>query len=198
MKDFTSFFLLLVVITILYLYLESKSSEVIKVKADDGKDYLVRNLPDRVDAANKLALIKKRLSTIVDELYNKKNTDEHKSKLEEIELLKSNYRPDSLSESSPGNKYTSYSIDKGKKIVYCLRTKDGTNKLIDDNTITFVAIHELAHLMTKEIGHVPTFWDNMKYLLDVGIKLGVYDYVDYGDTPVKYCGTKITDTPLDK
>ena len=151
MKDFTSFFLLLVVITILYLYLESKSSEVIKVKADDGKDYLVRNLPDRVDAANKLALIKKRLSTIVDELYNKKNTDEHKSKLEEIELLKSNYRPDSLSESSPGNKYTSYSIDKGKKIVYCLRTKDGTNKLIDDNTITFVAIHELAHLMTKEI-----------------------------------------------
>mgnify|MGYP000312155023 CR=1 FL=1 len=74
----------------------------------------------------------------------------------------------------------------------------GTNKLIDDNTITFVAIHELAHLMTKEIGHVPTFWDNMKYLLDVGIKLGVYDYVDYGDTPVKYCGTKITDTPLDK
>ena len=60
MQDFTSFFLLLVVITILYLYLESKSSAVIKVKADDGNEYLVRNLPDRVDAANKLALIRKR------------------------------------------------------------------------------------------------------------------------------------------
>lgn len=198
MQDFTSFFLLLVVITILYLYLESKSSEVIKVKADDGNEYLVRNLPDSVDAANKLALIRKRLSTIVDELYNNKDTDEYKEKREEIELLKSNYRPDKLSESSPGNKFTSYSIDKGKKIVYCLRTKDGTNKLIDDNTITFVAIHELAHLMTKEIGHVPPFWNNMKYLLDIGIKLGVYKYVDYSDTPVKYCGTQITDTPLDK
>lgn len=198
MQDFTSFFLLLVVITILYLYLESKSSAVIKVKADDGNEYLVRNLPDRVDAANKLALIRKRLTAIVDELYNNRETDKYKDKLKEIELLKSNYRPDKLSESSPGNKYTSYSIDKGKKIVYCLRTKDGTNKLIDDNTITFVAIHELAHLMTEEIGHVPPFWNNMKYLLDVGIKLGVYKYVDYSDTPVKYCGTQITDTPLEK
>ena len=79
-----------------------------------------------------------------------------------------------------------------------MRTKDGTNKLIDDNTITFVAIHELAHLMTKEIGHVPPFWNNMKYLLDIGIKLGVYKYVDYSDKPVKYCGTQITDTPLEK
>ena len=115
MQDFTSFFLLLVVITILYLYLEL-SSAVIKVKADDGNEYLVRNLPDRVDVANKLALIRKRLTAIVDELYNNRETEQYKDKLEEIELLKSNYRPDKLSESSPGNKYTSYSIDKGKKL----------------------------------------------------------------------------------
>ncbi len=60
----------------------------------------------------------------------------------------------------------------------------------------FVAIHELAHLMTKSIGHKPEFWDNMKFLLEIGIELGVYTKQDFAKNPVKYCGTKITDTPL--
>ncbi len=54
--------------------------------------------------------------------------------------------------------------------MYCLRSKDGF-RLVDDNTILFVAIHELGHVMTKEQGHVPPFWDNMKFLLKIGIKL---------------------------
>lgn len=196
MQDFTSFFLLLVVITIFYLYLESKSSEVKYVKAKDGAEYLVRNLPDKRQAANKLAMIKSNLDTIVNYLKENKNLEDYYSKKNEIELLISNYNPDSLSESSPGNKFTSYSINKGKKIVYCLRSKDGANKLVDDNTILFVAIHELAHVMTKETGHVPPFWDNMKFLLKVAIKLGIYDYVDYSSNNQEYCGTQITDTPL--
>ena len=50
--------------------------------------------------------------------------------------------------------------------------------------------------MTKETGHVPPFWDNMKFLLKVAIKLGIYDYVDYSSNNQEYCGTQITDTPL--
>ena len=196
MQDFTSFFLLLVVITIFYLYLESKSSEVKYVKARDGNEYLVRNLPDKRQAANKLAMIKKNLDTIVEHLKENRELKDYFSKREEIELLVENYNPDSLSESSPGNKFTSYSINKGKKIVYCLRSKDGANRLVDNNTILFVAIHELAHVMTKEQGHVPPFWDNMKFLLKVAIKLGIYNYVDYANKNQEYCGTQITDTPL--
>ena len=196
MQDFTSFFLLLVVITIFYLYLESKSSEVKYVKAKDGKEYLVRNLPDKRQAANKLAMIKRNLDTIVEHLKENKDTEDYFSKKDEISLLIENYNPDSLSESSPGNKFTSYSINKGKKIVYCLRSKDGANRLVDENTILFVAIHELAHVMTKETGHVPPFWDNMKFLLKVAIKLGIYKYVDYASKNQEYCGTQITDTPL--
>ena len=60
----------------------------------------------------------------------------------------------------------------------------------------FVAIHELAHLMTKSIGHTTEFWDNMRFLLKKGIKIGVYKNHDYNNVPVEYCGTKITDTPL--
>lgn len=196
MQDFTSFFLLLVVITIFYLYLESKSSEVKYVKARDGNEYLVRNLPDKRKAANKLAMIKKNLDALVEHLRENLELKDYFSKRDEIELLIKNYNPDSLSESSPGNKFTSYSINKGKKIVYCLRSKDGANRLVNNNTILFVAIHELAHVMTKETGHVPTFWDNMKFLLKVAIKLGIYNYVDYSSNTQEYCGTQITDTPL--
>ena len=196
MQDFTSFFLLLVVITIFYLYLESKSSEVKYVKARDGNEYLVRNLPDKRQAANKLAMIKKSLDAIVKHLKENRELKDYFCKREEIDLLIENYNPDSLSESSPGNKFTSYSINKGKKIVYCLRSKDGSNRLVDENTILFVAIHELGHVMTKEQGHVPPFWDNMKFLLKIGIKLGIYNYVDYSSKNQEYCGTQITDTPL--
>ena len=53
------------------------------------------------------------------------------------------------------------------------------------------------HLATKEIGHVPPFWDNMKYLLEIAIEIDIYTKVDYAQRNVPYCGTKITDTPLD-
>ena len=113
-----------------------------------------------------------------------------------MKRLKKNYRPNNITESSPGNKYTSYSVNKGDKIVFCLRAKDGSNKLTDINTMMFVAIHELAHLMTKSIGHTTEFWDNMRFLLKEGIKIGVYNKQNFNESPVDYCGTKITDTPL--
>ncbi len=113
-----------------------------------------------------------------------------------MKRLTKNFRPNNISESSPGNKYTSYSINKGEKIVFCIRNKTD-DKLVDINTMMFVAIHEMGHLASKEIGHVPPFWDNMKFLLEVGIELGIYSKTDYAAAPVSYCGTKITDTPLD-
>jgi hypothetical protein len=60
----------------------------------------------------------------------------------------------------------------------------------------FVAIHELSHLMTEEVGHPPDFWNNFKFLLKVAIELKVYKYIDFNAYPKDYCGTKITDTPL--
>ena len=60
----------------------------------------------------------------------------------------------------------------------------------------FVAIHELAHLMTESIGHTPEFWDNMRFLLKKAIELKIYIKQDFRKSPVSYCGTKITDSPL--
>jgi len=196
MEDFTTFFFILICASIFYIYLEDKASDVTYVK-HKNVEYLVRNLPDKEEAALLLSRIRERLTLLVEhcnkKIDDKDNSDEHN---ESLKRLKKNFRPNNITESSPGNKYTSYSINKGDKIVFCLRSKTGDNKLVDLNTMMFVAIHELAHLMTKSIGHTTEFWDNMRYLLKEGIKLKLYKKQDYNAKPEKYCGTTITDTPL--
>ena len=59
----------------------------------------------------------------------------------------------------------------------------------------FVAIHEIAHIMTKSIGHKPEFWNNFKFLLENAKEIGVYTPEDYKKNPRSYCGMKITDNP---
>ena len=196
MKDFTTFFFILICVTIFYIYLENKASDVTYVKTNNI-EFLVRNLPDKEEAALLLSRIRERLLKLVEHVHkdanNSKNDKTHNLSLKR---LKKNYKPNNITESSPGNKYTSYSINKGEKIVFCLRSKKVDNKLVDLNTMMFVAIHELAHLMTKSIGHTTEFWDNMRFLLKEGIKIDIYKKQDFNNLPVDYCGTKITDTPL--
>jgi predicted metal-dependent hydrolase len=195
MKDFTTFFFILICITIFYVYLENKAADVTYVKTHNV-EFLVRNLPDKEEAALLLSKIRERLIKLVDHTSNEiKDKDEKTDHLKSLKRLKKNFRPNNITESSPGNKYTSYSINKGEKIVFCLRSKE-TDKLVDINTMMFVAIHEVAHLMTESIGHTTEFWDNMRFLLKEGIKIKVYEKQDFNNVPVEYCGTQITDTPL--
>jgi hypothetical protein len=198
MKDFVSFFLLLIVVTIFYIYLETKSLDVQYVKSTiDNREYLVRNLPDKQEAANLLANIHLTMLKVIDVVNDPKNQENYTPQnLEDIKRLTKNYRNGNISESNPGNKYTSYSINKGEKIVFCIRAKDGSNKLEPLNTMLFVAIHELSHLMTKSIGHNQEFWDNMRFLLNDSINSNLYTKEDYFNNPVDYCGTVINDSPL--
>lgn len=190
MKDFTSFFICIILITIIYIHLENKFSDVEYIKSNvDGKKYLVRNLKDKQEAADLLAKIRDNLVKVSQEL-KKKNQDNI-----DIDRMINNFNPDNLSESTHENKYTSYSVNKGEKIVFCLRSKDEKQKLVDLNIMMFVALHELAHTMTKSVGHTPEFWNNFRILLRNARKLGIYKRVNYNEKPVEYCGTKITDDP---
>jgi predicted metal-dependent hydrolase len=90
---------------------------------------------------------------------------------------------------------SSYTIAKGRKIHLCLREQDSSNKLVDENTLFFVALHELAHVMTISIGHTKEFWSNFRYLLRKAINLKYYKYRPYHIQAKKYCGTLITNTP---
>jgi predicted metal-dependent hydrolase len=57
-------------------------------------------------------------------------------------------------------------------------------------------LHEMAHLMTETIGHTPEFWANFKRILGDAIKITIYTQTNYAQSPVNYCGMKITDSPL--
>lgn len=81
-----------------------------------------------------------------------------------------------------------------KSIIYiCMRDADGN--LNDENTAFFVLIHELAHVCTPTFGHTRLFWKNMRFLLDMAVRAGVYEYDDYSRKPRTFCGQPITGNP---
>ena len=184
MNEITLTIIVIILVLVFFMHYESKYSELTYVTSSIDKDqYLVRNREDKEEAADK------NLVSIVTFL-KKNNMSDPK-----VRRLVKKYRPSKISESLPNTNYTSYSVNKGEKLVFCIRSKKN-HKLIDINTMMFVAIHELAHVMTKSVGHTEEFWANMRYLLKKGIKIGVYKPVDYKKNPVPYCGTEITDSPL--
>ena len=113
-----------------------------------------------------------------------------------IKRLNSNYVPDNICESIEHDKNTSYSVNKGEKVVFCIRSKED-NKLEDLNTLMFVAIHEMGHLASGSIGHNDEFWANFKFLLEEAINIGLYQKVEYSKQPKDYCGIQITDSPVE-
>ena len=53
-----------------------------------------------------------------------------------------NFNPRKISEILPTSEFTAYSENKGEKIAFCTTTTKNGSKLIDENTLTFVAIRE--------------------------------------------------------
>ncbi len=191
MIDFTSFFITSILLTTIFIHMENRNKELTYVVSKvDNRKYLVRNLPDKQQAADLIATVRGNLVKLAQELKKKNegNID--------VERMINNFNPNNIVESEKSNKYTSYSINKGEKTVYCLRSRDDKNELVKLNTIMFVALHELAHTMSKSIGHTKEFWDNFRILLRNAIKLGIYKRVNYNEKPVKYCGVEITDDPM--
>ena len=189
MKELT---LLMIFILIIFFYMNFIRQKLYleKVKASNGNEYLVRNLSDKVEASNKLVSISDSLKNLVNNL----NENDDK-KGEYIKKLKKSFNPEYITENIPGSIYVAYSVNKGEELSLCIREK-GSDKFIDDNTIIFVAIHELSHIMTPETGHTPLFWDNMKYLLEQASSQGIYMPVNYNQSPVNYCGMDINSTPM--
>ena len=48
------------------------------------------------------------------------------------------------------------------------------SKLIDENTLMFVALHELSHVASKSIGHTDEFWNNFKFLIKEAETINIY------------------------
>jgi len=161
----------------------------VEVQASDGQKYKVQNLPDKQEAAEHMSKIKSNLKNLVDHV--KQFHDEPYKRLVQ------KFNPDVLEENDLGAQSTSYSENKGEKIVVCLRDKTTAPfPLVDLNIVMFVLIHEMAHLMTLSVGHTPEFWTNFRKLLHDGIECGIYTPQNYTKNPVQYCGMTISESPI--
>ena len=174
----------------LKIYSESDAYNLKCIISDvDGDRYCVRERSKMELAANLLAEVTKKLKDLVAYCAKKHQNNEN------IQRMVQKFNPTKISETLPTSEYTAYSENKGEKIAFCLnKQKDGTN-LIDINTLTFVAIHELAHIMTTSEGHKQEFWQNFKFLLKQAKEANIYEPIDYKKNPESYCGMTITDNP---
>jgi hypothetical protein len=158
----------------------------------DGKEYNVRDLPDKQQAANLMATLRKKLITLCDAL-EKKYPDKP-----QVKLMVANFRsdPERFMEATPDSEHTSSTINKGESIHMCLRQREGRDEsLVDENVMMFVALHEFSHILTESIGHGSDFWLNFGWLLNEAEGMNLYKYTDFAAHPVKYCGIAITDSP---
>ena len=170
------------------------SYPIVEVKSTiDGKMYRVRDMPDKQKAADLMAQIRlnmQKLKLHLESTYPDKA---------QVKQLSKNFRADakSMFESTPDADYTSYSVNKGEAVHFCLRQRNDENheKLVDLDVMTFVAIHEMAHMITKTIGHGPDFWNNFGWLLREAETRNLYRPTDFKSQPVTYCGVQITDSP---
>ena len=160
------------------------------VSSVDGNKYCVRereNIEKAADLLAKITVKCKELVTYVGDKYPDK---------ENVKRLQQNFNPKKIMETLPTSSYTAYSENKGEKVAFCLnKDKQDNDHLIDESTLTFVAIHELSHVMTKSIGHKSEFWSNFKFLLECAKEAGIHSPVDYKKEPQQYCGMKIHDNP---
>ena len=175
---------------IIKIYYESDMFQLKCIISDvDGKRYCVRERDKLELVADLLAKTNQKMKQVVEymgEKYPKRGN---------VKRLVKNFNPRKISETLPTSTYTAYSENKGEKIAFCTTTTKQGNRLIDENTLMFVALHELAHIGTEKVGHTDEYWQNFKFLIEQAKEIGVYDPVDYANNPKKYCGMSITDNP---
>ena len=186
MKEVTGILVIITLaMTCINYYIKNKDVVIVESKIDNRK-YRIADAPDKSDVADLLASINTDVLKLIEHLKSNNDTS--------VQRLCKNYNPDRLGENIEYKSYKAYSVNKGEEIVLCVRDDNG--KLIQDkNTMKFVLIHELAHVMTLENGHPPIFWENMGFLLKEANKAGIYEAIDYSKNPVYYCGTLVDKTP---
>ena len=161
------------------------------VSSVDGNKYCVRERKNMNKAVNLLAKTTEKMNTLVEHLSNSYPDNDV------CNMLKKNFNPKKIKEILPTSEYTAYSENKGEKIAFCLNKngKENVDNLIDENTLMFVALHEMSHLCTKSIGHTDEFWSNFKFILVEAEKIGIYKPIDYKNKETNYCGMPINDNP---
>lgn len=165
----------------------NKKNLVLMEASNSGFKFLVHNDKFKKESANLLSEIITRMYKLRNHLVrNKDNFPEFE---DSITLLEKNLKEErtNIYENAPTSEYTSYSVNKGEEVVFCLKSKK-TGELHKINLLMYVAIHEMAHIGCHEIGHTNLFKNIFEFYTKESIKIGIYKYDDYDTNPVEYCG----------
>jgi hypothetical protein len=182
--------IIFVIIGGLKIYSESDAYNLKCIISDvNGQRYCVRERAKMQLSADLLAKVTENCKKLVAYCGEKYPQDE------KVQRLVQKFNPTKLSETLPTSEFTAYSENKGEKLAFCLNKEKNGSKLIDLNTLTFVALHELAHIMTESEGHLQEFWKNFKFLLINAKEIGICKMINYKKNPQPYCGMDITDNP---
>ena len=182
----------LIVIISVKIYIDNDNFQLKCVISDvDGNRYCVRERAKLELVADHLANATNNMKAVVEKCGEKYGDQEN------VKRLVKNFNPKKIYEILPTSEYTAYSENKGEKLAFCVETEkeNGKGYLVDLNTLTYVALHELAHVMSESIGHTEEFWQNYKFLLEVAESINVYNPIDYKKNPIRYCGMNISDNP---
>lgn len=184
MDYFKTLIIVVLIIIILYFIISKivfyNKSEYLKSNTND-KYYLVKDTKNKY---NKVELIDKlfnSLNILLEELKNS-NYDFKDIDIEEIqEKIKNSEILENITDSD-----TSYTVNKGEKIILCLADRENDN-LYSYNLLMYVLIHELAHILNTTYGHDDNFKKTFRFILEKAIELNLYTYEDYKNNPVNYC-----------
>lgn len=172
-------YIVFIIILIIILSRNTQKNKLYTVISTiDNESYLVEKTNDKVydlKKADMLAKIKNKIEILIKSL----STSDERRKLLESKQIQLQER-DTKS-------HIGYTVNKGEKIGLCIED--------DENTLFFVVLHELAHVITKSYGHDETFWKNFEFLIKQSIKINIYDYKNYNKNPSNYCNKEILYTP---
>ena len=188
--------LIIFLIFLIYIFLFFNNNKMVYIENNDYVTrFLVQDTKDKFKSSKILSKFTKNLYKLRNHLAKEKN--KYPEFKEYIELLQEGFNNNrtTIHEGLANSNLTSYSVNKGEELVFCLKSKK-TGKYHDHNLLMYVAIHELAHIACPEIGHGPLYTKIFKFLAQQAVKLDLYKYDDYYKNPVEYCGMILSSTVL--
>lgn len=186
-------FILLLSLFIVLVGLKKERDKKYVISEVDGDKYLVRDLEDKQRAANQLSRIKMNIMRMTEHLYNNRDT-KYKEYKQYIEQLKTRINDVVIKESSENSVHTSYSVNKGEQLVFCLRSRAEKDRLHSLNLLMYVTLHEMAHVACPEYGHTPLFKKIFAFFAKVAVEEGFYNKIEFNVEPEEYCGLTISES----
>lgn len=185
----------LILFFIIYVYFNFNYSQMTYVESDIDNDfYLVRDESDKQKAANLLSKIKRNIFKLSDYCYENRYKYDYMKPY--IEQLYRRVQNSFIVESNKNSVYTSYSVNKGEQLVFCIRSKDNNENFHSLNLLMYVVIHELAHVGCPEYGHTQLFKEIFVFLCEISIEINIYKKIEFETDNREYCGMTITESVI--